>query len=672
MSSLRAFSPDGQQLAEAAPDGRLQLWDTGSSTLRQELARSSHLALRSTCVAWHGKSAAAALVAVGTDGGAVLLWDAARGELAHELRGHTQAVLDVAFDGADTLYSSGADKQVCCWSVSSGSLVHTFKAGKAAVHRLCLAPDGLHAALGGSAIRLVRREGWKRLARLPGHAEPVQCLSFSPDGRYLLSSSGDRHLTLWSVSYASASSSDALEQSAASLALEADVVSAGFRPGGGSGEGEAPSSYAFFALTADGRLGVWAVPASTLAPPKKAKKKKAAAPPSARLPPAAGCAVSIAPGEPGAGGEERILCAAFSGEHELLVGYGSPARPHFARVSVALPGGELKPEVVLPRPSEGLLAAADGKGKRKRGREEQPQQLGAMDMALPRAAVRHSPGPAERRPSPEPLEGSLGGMPPLPLAAAAAVAAAESERAAAADAERACLSEAGSRPSFGDRLAGMGADSRPAMAAGGEGGGGGGGGGAEGRRKPTASSQVALLVQALQNGDSVMLDQALQVQDAHVVSATVARLPVTAVLPFLQAVLHRIQGKPARVATLASWLRALLSTHAAYLMSCSQASRPTPPLPTPPAPPTPHRPTAPHAAAPLADAALPAHRRASRGLQAAAEARRPHADAAGADRVAGGRQPAGRRAVVGPAAHVRRGGGGARRGGGGGGGRGGV
>ena len=79
MSSLRAFSPDGQQLAEAAPDGRLQLWDTGSSTLRQELARSSHLALRSTCVAWHGKSAAAALVAVGTDGGAVLLWDAARG-----------------------------------------------------------------------------------------------------------------------------------------------------------------------------------------------------------------------------------------------------------------------------------------------------------------------------------------------------------------------------------------------------------------------------------------------------------------------------------------------------------------------------------------------------------------------------------------------------------------
>ena len=46
---------------------------------------------------------------------------------------------------------------------------------------LDVAVGEVHAALGGSAIRLVRREGWKRLARLPGHAEPVQCLSCWPD-----------------------------------------------------------------------------------------------------------------------------------------------------------------------------------------------------------------------------------------------------------------------------------------------------------------------------------------------------------------------------------------------------------------------------------------------------------------------------------------------------------
>tara|TARA_B110001452_G_scaffold12547_1_gene10333 strand:+ start:2522 stop:3175 length:654 start_codon:yes stop_codon:yes gene_type:complete len=94
---------------------------------------------------------------------------------------------------------------------------------------------------------------------------------------------------------------------------------------------------------------------------------------------------------------------------------------------------------------------------------------------------------------------------------------------------------------------------------------------ADGKRARTsAASQVALLVQALQNGDAEMLDQVLGVQDASTISNTVARLPITSVLPLLEAVLLRVQGKPGRVATLAGWLRALLSQHAAYLMACPQ------------------------------------------------------------------------------------------------------
>merc|ERR1712185_183861 len=91
-----------------------------------------------------------------------------------------------------------------------------------------------------------------------------------------------------------------------------------------------------------------------------------------------------------------------------------------------------------------------------------------------------------------------------------------------------------------------------------------------GKRKPTAASQVALLVQALQNGDAGMLDEALLIQDAATITSTVARLPMTSVLPFLEAVLQRVQGRPARVVSLASWTRALLAQHAAYLMGCPQ------------------------------------------------------------------------------------------------------
>ena len=125
--------------------------------------------------------------------------------------------------------------------------------------------------------------------------------------------------------------------------------------------------------------------------------------------------------------------------------------------------------------------------------------------------------------------------------------------------------EIGGLPTFGQRLAAL-----EAGAPNGDASGLGANGGARiaTKRQPTTASQVSLLVQALQNGDAAMLDEALQTQDAATITSTVARLPTNVVLPFLEAVLYRVQGKPARVASLASWLRALLAQHAAYLMAC--------------------------------------------------------------------------------------------------------
>eukprot|EP00967_Tisochrysis_lutea_P133862 scaffold235666_cov31-Tisochrysis_lutea.AAC.3 len=553
MDSLLAFSPSRDLLAEAAPDGRLQLWDSRTSELRQQLLTSAHLTLRATCLAWHEPKGAAPLVAVGFDNGCLLVWDLARGELAHELKGHTQPVLDVLFAGAsggaaNTLYSSGADRQVCVWSAATGDLLNTTKAGKVAVHRLALSPDGAYMLLCGSAMRLVRLQGWKRVSRLAGHAEPVRHVSFSPDGKYALSSSGDRHFTLWSVSYSTLATADHLDQSIGSVALDASVVGLGFH----SAKGD---SLSFFVLSADGQLGVWIISASGLAPSSKARKGRSTSAPQITITTQPSCTVAVAadPSISASLDPQRISCAAFSAENEIIAAYGSAGRPAFMRVAYILPNGNVKSNVSLPRVENGALAkvteqGSSTKGKAKRSREELPQQLGAMDMALPSASLRQRSGTLDHEST------------PLPPEAAAAIAALESEAAAAAAAEK---EEAKGRTSFGDRLASIGSV-RSDLHEGQE--------QAGSRKKPTASSQVALLVQALQNGDHVMLDQALQVQDAHVISSTVARLPVTSVLPFMQAVLQRIQGKPARVATLASWLRALLSTHAAYLMSCSQVT----------------------------------------------------------------------------------------------------
>ncbi len=176
---LCAFSQQSgrpELLATVSSDGRVNLWDTVTSTLRLQLARPTHLASRWTSVAWQvprpvggGKSKAAppGLLALGSDTGLVVVWDVQRGEVVHELEAHTQRVNHVLF-GSGVLLSCGDDRLVKSWSCESGELIETFKAGKAAVHRLALSADDAHVLLAGTTIRLMRREGWKRLQRLPG------------------------------------------------------------------------------------------------------------------------------------------------------------------------------------------------------------------------------------------------------------------------------------------------------------------------------------------------------------------------------------------------------------------------------------------------------------------------------------------------------------------------
>jgi hypothetical protein len=182
-----------------------------------------------------------------------------------------------------------------------------------------------------------------------------------------------------------------LDQSVGSIALGSSVVQLGFHPA------DDDASLSFFVLTSDGRLGVWVVPASVLAPPKKPHKGQPAAP---RLNSEPNCLVMVAAedGQVNLTDPQRILCAAFSAERELIAAYGSRARPHFARVPYTLPNGELKPVISLPRVGSGLLVGADpaqnGKLRAKRGRAEPPQQLGAMDMLMPSVTAARQRAPA--------------------------------------------------------------------------------------------------------------------------------------------------------------------------------------------------------------------------------------------------------------------------------------
>ena len=608
--ALAAFDSERQQLATVSVDGLLAVWDAASSALVQQHARPTHLAVQWTCIAWRPSAdggrggRAGGFLALGADSGAVILWDLQLGRIVKELRGHTQAVTDVAFESTgQSLFSCALDRQVLVWSLPGGQLLHTYAAGQAAVQRLLPTSSGEHLLLASSALRLVRRDTWKRAGKVPGHASRVTCLCMSPDSQLAASSASDRHVSIWRVSPSalSAAESESGESSPCvqTLALETTIVQLAFAEAeaeaGDEADGAPPTSYMLLALSAAGVVSVWRLDAAAVFPPKGKKMRKprsggAAAGLQPLLPAIAPCQVQVAsPATPaaeakgrsvGIGGgmpapgdhdPQRIFQATFTaGGRALLVAYGSQVKPTLVTTRLAHPDGTWRARVELPRLAEGLFAegsaaagSAGGKAAAKAKRSREASLLGAMDTALPAMGKRRAAGAEGVGSAPDDDKDEEESA-----AAALATAASPADKGAAPnegeEGEEVSL-DIGGLPTFGQRLAAL-----EAGAPNGDASGLGANGGARNaaKRQPTTASQVSLLVQSLQNGDAAMLDEALQTQDAATITSTVARLPTNVVLPFLEAVLYRVQGKPARVASLASWLRALLAQHAAYLMAC--------------------------------------------------------------------------------------------------------
>jgi len=197
-----------------------------------------------------------------------------------------------------------------------------------------------------------------------------------------------------------------------------------------------------------------------------------------------------------------------------VVAYGSTIRPAIATVKFTQPDGTMIKHIELPRLTDGLLAPPGGCARKsgKRFREggavgspnfsPKVQQLATMEMMLPSQARFVLDAPSTNTANDK--------------------AAAEETTAAST-----MLTDAGA-PSFGRQLAEMDEGAPASVVAAERGRGGLDAGG--GNRKPSAASQVALLIQALQNGDADMLDQVLGVQDAGTISNTVARLPIASVL----------------------------------------------------------------------------------------------------------------------------------------------
>ncbi len=133
------------------------------------------------------------------------LWAVSNRVLIREFLGHRYRVRDVAFlpDGNTIISVGGANKldssEICIWKTQKEKVQNYIYPFLAPVLDFATSPgqDLLATAHGDGILRVWDLKNAHLLYTQKGHEKAVQCISFSPDGNFLISSSEDGKTIFW-------------------------------------------------------------------------------------------------------------------------------------------------------------------------------------------------------------------------------------------------------------------------------------------------------------------------------------------------------------------------------------------------------------------------------------------------------------------------------------------
>jgi WD40 repeat protein len=150
----------------------------------------------------------ARLLASGGEDGAVMLWDAATGNLRGVLRGQSHVdKLTFSPDGR-TIATGGIGKTVRLWDVQTESLKAALVGKKGLINSLAFSPDGrlvAAASLEDSVVQLWNAETGALAASFAHEKDCAYCLTnvwsvaFSPDGETIATAPSSRKAYLWNI-----------------------------------------------------------------------------------------------------------------------------------------------------------------------------------------------------------------------------------------------------------------------------------------------------------------------------------------------------------------------------------------------------------------------------------------------------------------------------------------
>ena len=190
-----AFSQDGKMLAVGTSGGEIQIWQVDSG---------EHLinCVGHTDWVWTvAFSPNGRLLASGGEDKSIRIWDVGTGQCLKTLQGHENWIGFVAFNpNSATLASGSFDHTIMLWDVNTGQRIKIFQGHTGRIRKIVFNRNGSTLISGSmdQTIRIWEVSTGQCIKKLDG-AAPIRTISLSPDNMILASGGDDYNIQLWDI-----------------------------------------------------------------------------------------------------------------------------------------------------------------------------------------------------------------------------------------------------------------------------------------------------------------------------------------------------------------------------------------------------------------------------------------------------------------------------------------
>ena len=137
-------------------DNRVHLWDTNTTKELRTFVEKQHLSHSYTCTTWkEGKKNNLGIFAAGCSDGTIVVWDLTRGIVVKTIGKINESPIPTSLcfsNDSKSIIVGSNQAEICQYEILTGEKIHSFKAGKKGVLKICLNPRVDVVAAGGYAM----------------------------------------------------------------------------------------------------------------------------------------------------------------------------------------------------------------------------------------------------------------------------------------------------------------------------------------------------------------------------------------------------------------------------------------------------------------------------------------------------------------------------------------